>query len=169
MDMSDIRAALRDVLGKLPNVAANNGIRAELNDYLSAPNVVGKPYVRTISWTGLAAAGVTPASMTQDATGPFIIQAGSYFADIALAIQTDSSRVIPLVNVLLTDTGTGEAFSDVAVPIPCLFGTGEQPFVWPQQKVIAANSQITATPLNRTAGTTYNIILCFHGVRLVKQ
>ena len=95
-----------------------------------------------------------------------MIQAQAQFSDIAAAIQTDSSRVIPVATVLITDSGSGRQFMDSDVPVASIFGTGALPFVLPQPKIVSARSNLTVKVTNLTAGTTYNIRLAFIGVKL---
>ena len=101
-----------------------------------------------------------------NADSDFQIEKLTFFADIAQAGQTASSRVIPLVTVLLTDTGSGRQFFDQAVPISNLFGTGEIPFVLKQPKILMARTSLSVTVQNFDAANTYNVRLSFIGSKL---
>jgi len=101
-----------------------------------------------------------------NADSDFQIEKLTFFADIAAAGQTASSRVIPLVTVLLVDTGSGRQFSDQAVPVNSLFGTGEIPFVLKQPKILLARTSLSVTVANFDAANTYNIRLSFIGSKL---
>jgi len=108
------------------------------------------------------------------ATGNIQIQADSdfklvkttYMADIATAAQTDSSRVIPLCTITITDTGSGRQLTSAAVPIPNIFGTGLIPFILPVPRIFKARSNIAITVANYSAATTYNLRLSFIGTKL---
>lgn len=114
---------------------------------------------------------------TTSAVGNFQVQADSsfkwvkaaYFADIAAAIQTDSSRVVPLATVQITDSGTGRSLFSSAIPIASFFGTGQLPFILPVQRIFAPNSNVAITVANLTAATTYNIRLSFIGTKLFQM
>lgn len=101
-----------------------------------------------------------------NADSDFQIEKLSFFADIAAAGQTASSRVIPLVTVLMVDTGSGRQFSDQAVPVNSLFGTGEIPFVLKQPKILMARTSMSVTIVNFDAANAYNIRLSFIGSKL---
>ena len=100
------------------------------------------------------------------ADADFQLEKLAFLADIAAAGQTASSRVIPLATVLITDTGSGRQISDIAFPIPALFGTGELPFVLKQPKVFRARSTISIQVVNFDAANTYNLRLSFIGSKL---
>jgi len=106
-------------------------------------------------------------NIQQDAA--FKILGATYFADIANAAQTDSTRVIPLTTILLTDTGNGRNFSNAAVPITALAGHQGLPMYWPEPKTVQslASIQVQATPFV-AAGTTYNLRFYFCGTKLYK-
>jgi len=110
------------------------------------------------------------ASATQniliEASSDFVWQKSEYFADIALAAQTDSTRVIPLVTVLIVDSGSGRQIMDVPVPISSLFGDGKYPYILPLPKVYSARSNIAITVQNFSAATTYNLRLSLTGMKV---
>lgn len=89
------------------------------------------------------------------ADSDFILDKLAYFSEIAGAAQTDSTRVIPLINVSITDTGSGRSLQDTAVPISLLAGDGRLPFVLSQPRIFSANSTIQVAFTNVSAGTTY--------------
>jgi hypothetical protein len=93
---------------------------------------------------------------------------GLYFADIAAAIQTLNSLVIPLCSVQITDQGSGQNFQSAAVPITSFFGPGGAglPFILPVPRTFQGRSAITVTVTNFSAATTYNLRLTFAGQRL---
>lgn len=108
------------------------------------------------------------------ATSNIQIQADSNFkwikaaceANLAAAAQTDSSRVIPLVSILITDTGSGRQLMSAAVPIANMFGTGLIPFILPVPRIFNARSNIAVTVANYSAATTYNLRLSFIGTKM---
>lgn len=87
--------------------------------------------------------------------------------DIAGAPQTQSTRIIPLVTIAITQSGSGVDIFPQPVPLSSVAGDGRLPFILPESKIWQANSSMSIT-LARYAevGTTYNIRLSFIGRKL---
>lgn len=117
-----------------------------------------------LDFSALAASATATQTIQIQADSDFIWQKACYVADIAAAAQTDSARVIPLVTVLLTDSGAGRQLMNSAVPIPALFGTGQIPFILPRPRIFRAQSVVTVQVTSYVAaGTTYNLRLSLIG------
>lgn len=125
-------------------------------------------YVYQEDFSGLAAGASQTGNVNIQADSDFVVQKLAYAADIAGAAQTDSGRVIPLVTVLITDTGSGRQLMESSVPIPSLFGTGELPFILPQPKLFLARSTINVTVANYSNATTYNLRVSFIGYKVFR-
>lgn len=104
-------------------------------------------------------------SIEIQADSDFVWQKATYFADIAAASQTDSSRVIPLATVQLIDTGSGRNLFESAVAVPSVFGVGELPFVLPIPRLFFARSTIQVQVTNFNASAAYNMRLSFVGYK----
>jgi hypothetical protein len=113
--------------------------------------------------SALAAAASVTSNLQILADADFFLVKMAFFADIAGAVETDSTRVIPLVTIQVTDTGSGRQLFSGAVPIPSIFGTGQIPFILPIVRKFAANSTIQLAYTNFSAATTYNIRTSFIG------
>lgn len=87
--------------------------------------------------------------------------------DIAGALQTDSTRIVPLATLTIIQSGSGVDIMPNPVPLSVISGDGRLPFILPESKIWPANSSMTIT-LTRyaVAGTTYNIRLSFAGRKL---
>ena len=87
--------------------------------------------------------------------------------DIAGAVQTESTRVIPLVTMTISQSGSGIDIFPNPVPLGSIAGTGGLPFILPESKIWPANASMLIT-LQRYAvsGTSYNIRLTFAGRKL---
>lgn len=105
-------------------------------------------------------------SINIDSSADFMLQKLTYFADIAGAALTDSTRVIPLVSLTVTDTGSGRELMLNNIPIPSIFGTGQIPFILPRPKKFRRNSTIQVEVSNFSAATAYNLKLAFIGEKL---
>lgn len=121
-----------------------------------------------VDFTGLAASGTATGSFTTQADSQFLWQYGTYFADIAHAAQTDSSRVIPDVTVSIQDQSSGRTLMSSQVPVPSLFGTGQLPFMLPSPRFFRSNSQIVCSVTNNSAASTYNLKLTFIGTKFFR-
>lgn len=87
-------------------------------------------------------------------------------ADIAGAVQTPSSLVIPLVTVQITDTGNGMSFMNAPIPASSLCGFGELPGMLPIPQFIQPNASYAFTFVNYSNATTYaNLRLQLIGFR----
>ncbi len=101
-----------------------------------------------------------------EADSDFILQKLVMFADIAGAVQTDSSRVLPLIKIQITDTGSGRQLFSDDIPMAMILGSGSLPFILPNPRRFASNSVISIAYNNYSAATTYvNIYIGFVGLK----
>jgi len=140
----------------------------EPNQILAGDKVLKDFFVYQEDFSALASGATASGNINIQADSDFVVQKLTYFADIAAAVQTNSSRVIPLTSVIVTDTGSGRNLMESALPISNLFGTGQIPFILPQPKMFLARSTITITLANFSAATTYNIRLSFIGYKIFR-
>jgi hypothetical protein len=108
----------------------------------------------------------TTTTIQIEADAHFVLQKLVQFSDIALAVQTDSSRVLPLVTLLIQDTGSGRQLMQNPIAIPEMFGHGELPFVLSNPRLFMRNSTIQLTWANYSAATDYNLRLGFIGLKV---
>lgn len=105
-------------------------------------------------------------SIKIEADSYFNLQKLTYFADIGGAAQTQSSQVVPLITVQITDTGSGRNLFNQAVSIPALFGTGPLPFILPTPKLFKPQSNVSIQIANISNSTTYRIALNLIGQKI---
>lgn len=104
-----------------------------------------------------------------DADSDFYCVAISYQADIAGALQTESTWVIPLVTLQINDTGSGKSLSNVPLPLGSMAGDGKRPYRLPRPRVFLSNATVQFNWQSFVvAGTTYNITLVLHGFKVYK-
>ena len=116
--------------------------------------------------SALAAAGSSTAQIAIEANSDFVWLKTAYFADIAGAAQTEETRVIPLVRVAITDSGSGVNLQNLPIPVPAMAGHEGLPLAMSQARIFSANSNISITFTNYSAATTYaNVELMFIGYR----
>ena len=123
-------------------------------------------FVYQIDFAAIAAAGVGVGNISIQADSDFRLEKTVAFATIAAAGQTDSSRVLALMTVLLTDTTSSRQLSSGAVPIPSMFGSAADPFIWETPHIFGARSTLTVNVTNFDAANTYILRLSFIGTKL---
>jgi len=117
---------------------------------------------------GLASTNTVGASQIQiDAGTDFYWIATTYSCDNAGASQTSGALLVPLVTVLINDTGTSRNLMNQPIPISVLAGDGREPYRLVRPRLFRANSVINFTyAAYVAAGTTYtNLHLTLHGYR----
>lgn len=133
-------------------------------------DVNGNPYryrdffVYQVDFLALAAGATATGTFTVQADSDFIWEKATYLADIAAAAVTHDVQIVPLVTILITDTGSGRQLMNSAVPIPNLFGAGELPFIVPRPRQFRSQSTVSVQVTSYVAaGTTYNLHLSLIG------
>lgn len=119
--------------------------------------------------TGLSSAAANGQSNIQIDNGyDFYWVAMTHQADLAGAAQTESSRVIPLVTLLMNDSSANRNLANNPSPLETLSGTGEFPYRLIRPRLFPSNTVITFTWVSYVAsGTTYsNIYHLLHGYRI---
>lgn len=106
--------------------------------------------------SALTAGSQATQSISIEADASFVWVKSCFFASLASAAQTDSSRVIPLINVQITDSGSGRNLQSAPVPISCMAGQGELPFILPVPREFKARSTINVTFNNFSTATDYS-------------
>lgn len=126
-------------------------------------------FVYTVAFTGGAVvlAGAAAQSAIQiQSDSDFELTKFTMFADIALAAETEATRVLPLVTLQITDTGTGRQLFSSPVPIPAIMGDGRIPFILPVPKIFSANASVAIQVANFSAATDYGLRLCLIGAKI---
>jgi hypothetical protein len=118
----------------------------------------------------MAAAGNAASQIQIDAGTDFYWIATSYFCDISGASVTAGGLILPLVTVLINDTGTSRNLMNSPIPLPALAGDGREPYRMVRPRLFRANSVINFTWANYSNATTYSdIYLTLHGYRRLVQ
>ena len=133
-----------------------------------APKVIAEDfYIYNIDFASLAASATGTGFIQIEADSDFLIQKLAYFVDLAGAVQTFNSLVVPLVTVTIIDTGSGRQLMSNAIAIPSIFGDGRLPFILPTPKLFSKNTRINVNVANFSAATTYtNLRLNFIGKKI---
>lgn len=142
------------------------------------PGKTGPLTVAGVQYTYADWSGYTHDQVTVNAgntgEGSILIDKGSdfeifsvgYFADIAGAAQTDSTRVIPLVRVNFNDSGAQKNWFLKPMPLSLVAGTGGLPMILLQRRIVLGNSTLTVSFSNDAAATNYRMQVCLIGRKL---
>lgn len=122
-------------------------------------------YVYNVDFAALAPAAIATQNVAVEADANFILMKLSGFANIAFAAQTYQNRVVPLVNLQITDTGSGRNLLNGPTAWSNIVGWGEIPYILPIQRKWKANSTIRVQATNIDVAITYNLQLSFSGIK----
>jgi len=114
----------------------------------------------------LAAGGVANNNIQIQADSDFKLTKISGMADIAAAVQTASTLVIPLITINIVDTGSGRTLMSNPVPWGAIVGTPGLPFILPVPRIFKQRSNISIALTNYSAATTYNLHLALEGTKI---
>lgn len=123
-------------------------------------------FVYEVNFLALLAGTQATGNINIQADSDFELNKLALFADIAGAAQTYETRVVPLVNLQITDSGSGRNLLEPDVPAPNIFGRGELAFILTNPKTFSSKSTITITATNFSAATDYNLRLSFIGTKV---
>src|SRR5260221_13204610 len=144
-----------------PNTAAVFNPRENGSDYFWYANgVTGLPSVSPTQ-TGL---------INLDNDSDFYCVGLTYQADIAGAILTESTNIIPLLTLQITDTGSGKALMNQPLLAGTFMGDGKRPYRFVRPRVFLQNGtiQLSWSAQFLAAGTAYNIQAVLHGYKVYR-
>jgi len=86
------------------------------------------------------------------------------------APYTESGAPLPLVTLLINDTGSGKNLMNGALLIPGFTGDGKRPYRFVRPRVFMANAtiQLAFSGQFLAAGTSYDIQIIFHGYKVYR-
>lgn len=136
-------------------MANENGLPGEVR--------VESNFVYIANFLLLAPAANATQVINIDSAADFLWIKGAYMADNAGAAQTDGTRIVPNVDVQIQLGGADKNMFQGNTPVPSVFGTGQEPFVWSMPQRLYKSSTLTITLTSREAALTLNIRLAFIG------
>jgi len=126
-------------------------------------------YVYTLAVASIVSLASANANANVESDSVFVWQKTSYRADIAGAAQTENTRVLPLVTLQITDSGTARTFFDSPQGITSIAGHEGLPFILPAPYLFRANSTIQGAFASYDAAATYaNLEVSLIGFRIYK-
>ena len=135
-----------------------------------APKVIAEDFFTYTTRFEDLASGATGNNFIQvEADSDFLIQklaAAPFFDDARITVF---SQEIPLVTILIVDTGSGRQIMNAPIPLDSLFGTGRLPFILPTPKLFVKNSRINVTLFNFGADAYADIWVNFEGKKIFTE
>lgn len=122
------------------------------------------PYGYNLSFTGLAAGTSATQVLNIAANADFIITNVHHRANVAAAGQNVSTKVAPLVRVLITDSGSNEQFTNSAVDLENYSTNGNIINYLPYPRIVSGRSTLTVQLTSYEASQTLGIDVFFEGV-----
>jgi len=176
MDQKALFQLANDALGSLRPLRENTRSRAALESILGLLTTQNEPYTYNAIFTtatnnAVPIGGQATFSIRINAQRPFKFMAGCMKLASGLnwnTLEADATRRISPITVLLTDSGSGRQMMDTPVPIDSLFGTGQEPFYWPEPKIMYANSVLQVQVTNLDTVNTFQLILSFIGAEMYR-
>lgn len=158
-------------MGRLGDTGASSGLPQTNIPAQAGGSIVqgdGFYYIYDIIPAASIANGVTSTVTQQfDQVTVFKWVRTTFYCDLAGAAQTESTRVLPLVTLKITDIASGFAFMNNPIPLFTMAGAAELPYVLPTPQFILANAVLQFTFANISAATTYTgLQVQLHGYKL---
>ena len=142
----------------------------DLNPLLD-PLIVAKDFfVYSANFTAFAFGTNQQKNIPISDDSDFVIIKTCFWVDDGIGSKyTPTTRQIPNILILLTDTGSGRQLMDTAQPVYNLFGTAENPFILPVPKLLKRRTVLQVSATNQEiAAATYRMTLSFIGVKIFK-
>ena len=122
------------------------------------------PYGYNLTFTGLAAGTSATQTLNIAANADFIITNVHHRANVAAAGQNVSTKVAPLVRMLVTDSGSNEQFTNSAVDLENYSTNGNIINYLPYPRIVSGRSTLTVQLTSYEASQTLGIDVFFEGV-----
>lgn len=123
-------------------------------------------FAYNLTVSSIAAAAVASSTILIEADSMFVAQKLTVFATIAGAAVTESTEVLPLVTLQITDQGSGRNLFNQPTAIPTICGSGQRPFILPIPRAFKSNSALLLTFSNYSAATTYRLDVTLSGLKV---
>ncbi len=125
-------------------------------------------FTYTVRSSALVAGATANIILSLDASTDFMWYYSNWSAANSAANTgwTSSTRQLPNVTVLMTPGDSNANLSNIALPLHHMFGNGENPFVLPQPRKLAARSIMTFQLNNLDSTITYDIWISLIGMKV---
>lgn len=143
---------------------ATSEIEAFASKFYQGRPLLLVPYGYNLTFTGLAAGTSATQTLNVAANADFIITNVHHRANVAAAGQNVSTKVAPLVRMLVTDSGSNEQFTNSAVDLENYSTNGNIINLLPYPRIVSGRSTLTVQLTSYEASQTLGIDIFFEGV-----
>ncbi len=151
----------RGGMGQVPN----NGFIPSTQP--AAPQIVGEDFYNyAVRFENLDTNDSQTGFIQIEADSDFQVQKMSYFSNIANTQVILNDIDVPLVTVVIVDTGSGRQLMNQAIPVTDIFGDGRLPFIIPTPKLFVKNSRINFDVFNYGDELYLNLWLVLTGKKV---
>lgn len=130
----------------------------------AVPRLWIEPYHYSLTFTGLAAGASATQLLTINSNADFVLTQLNHHANVANAAQNASTKTVPLVNAVITDTGSQRPFFNSATDLENVSANLNPNRVLPYPRWLAGNTSVQVQLTNYDAAATYNVLLTLSGV-----
>lgn len=132
------------------------------------PRVIAEDYyIYQIQFEDVTAGATSTGFIQIEADSDFLIQKFGYLSNVGGGAVEFNTLDVPLVTVLIVDTGSGRQLMNSAVPLGAFWGDGRLPYILPTPKLFVKNTRINVTIFNFSSATDYDDIwLAFQGRKI---
>jgi hypothetical protein len=120
-------------------------------------------FIYQANFLAITVAGQQIQNIIVEADSDFELIKLAQMSDNAGAAQTEGTRIIPNVDLLIQVAGSGRQLMTAPCPIGALFGYGDLPFILPSPRIFPSRTTITLTVTSREAAITPNVRLSLIG------
>ncbi len=83
------------------------------------------------------------------------------------ALDTLAGEHLPGLTIAIENTGNGQRWSNNPMQVPCIFGTGQNPFVLPVSYIMERNASFNITVTNNSTANLFRAYFTFSGRKLL--
>lgn len=126
------------------------------------------PYAYSAQFTALAVDTSSTANINISAVADFVILNISHRATVGSTAQNVSTKTAPCVRMLITDSGSGEQFTNTAVDLETMSTNGNPFFELPYPRIVTGKSslQVQVTNFANSDETYATLDIVLNGVQV---
>ena len=135
-------------------------LQAFASSLYGGKNILITPYSYTVTFLALAQATTQTAQLPITANSDFILTGLKHRAQISVA-QTNSSKTVPFVRVLISDSGSNELFTNAAIDLENYSTNGGDSRDLPYPRFIQGRTALfQSTPITKDERTASRVTGC---------
>lgn len=130
--------------------------------YAADSSLLLETYGYSVTFSAITAGASSTATLNVNGNADFLCLGLCHRANVAAAAQTVSSKVSPLVRLLITDAATGKQWWNTATDIENVSENGPTPksLWWPRMVQGKSSLVITATSYEAANSDAFDLLLC---------